>query len=463
MIFASVPFLFYFLPVFLTAYLLLPAHSSARNTLLLAASIVFYAWGELENLWLLALSILFTYLIGLKVAGQKRWLAAGVTGHLALLGTFKYAGFALSVLADLGLNLPITAADTPSLPLGISFFTFHALSYLIDVYRHKAPPARRLRDLTLYIVLFPQLIAGPIVRFSTIRRQLTRRFVTRGRLQMGLELFCIGLMQKLLLADTLARAVDPIFAQSLDMWTTSVAWTGVGLYMLQMYMDFSGYSHMALGLALMLGFRFPRNFNFPFRAVSITDFWRRWHISLSRWLRDYLYIPLGGSRHGALRTSRNLMLVFILCGLWHGASWMFLIWGAQQGVLLVAERAGLARLLARLPILVQRAYTLCMLAFGFGLIRATDMTQARTVIAAMFGFGQPNAISSIERFYFPSLAAATLIASLSLLPLARLRLMIRLAHPRWALPRTLACLAALYVAGMVLAQNSHSPFLYFRF
>jgi alginate O-acetyltransferase complex protein AlgI len=463
MLFPSVPFLFYFLPVFLTLYLLLPQRGHARNIAALVGSLVFYAWGELTNLWVLALSIALTYGVGLRVAGRKIWLAVGVSGHFLLLGWFKYAGFMLASLADLGIDLPLTAMDAPTLPLGISFFTFHALSYLIDVYRGKAPPARKLQDLALYILLFPQLIAGPIVRFSTLHRQIGRRWITLGRVRIGMELLCLGLMQKLLIADTLARAVDPIFALPTADLTPSVAWMGAVLYTLQLYMDFSGYSHMALGLALMLGFRFPRNFNFPLRATSVTDFWRRWHISLSRWFRDYLYIPLGGSRNGAGRTALNLMLVFLLCGLWHGATWNALAWGAYNGFFLGVERVGLGRVLERLPLVGQRAYALLVFITGLVIFRSADLGQAGAIWAAMAGFGGTDALTSVIRFAAPSIAVAAVIAMTSLLPLKQMLPAASFATPRWPGLRALACLLALLTAAMLLAHGSYSPFLYFRF
>ena len=463
MLIPSVPFLFYFLPVFLTLYLLLPPRGGVRNGVLLAGSLVFYAWGELNNLWVLALSLALTYGVGLRVAGRKRWLIVGVAGHLLLLGWFKYAGFMLATLASVGIDLPLAAKDAPTLPLGISFFTFHALSYLIDVYRGKAPPARKLQDLALYILLFPQLIAGPIVRFSTLHRQIGRRWVTLGRVRIGMELLCLGLMQKLLIADTLARAVDPIFALPTADLTPSVAWMGAVLYTLQLYMDFSGYSHMALGLALMLGFRFPRNFNFPLRATSVTDFWRRWHISLSRWFRDYLYIPLGGSRGGAARTAFNLMLVFLLCGLWHGATWNALAWGAYNGLFLGLERVGLGRVVDRLPLVGQRTYALLVFITGLVIFRSADLGQAGAIWAAMAGFGGTDALTSVVRFAAPSIAAATVIAMTSLLPLKQMLPAASFATPRWPGLRALACLLALLTAAMLLAHGSYSPFLYFRF
>lgn len=457
MLFPSVPFLFYFLPIFLALYVLIPA----RNSVLLAGSILFYAWGDLANLWVLGLSMGFTYGVGLRVAGNRRWLAAGVTGQLLLLSIFKYGGFILATLAGLVPSAPLAADSAPSLPLGISFFTFHALSYLIDVYRGAAPPARRFSDLALYILLFPQLIAGPIVRFHSLHRQIARRWLTLERFRVGMELLLIGLLQKLVLADTLAKPVDAIYGLDPTWLSTKLAWIAASLYTLQLYLDFSGYSHMAMGLALMLGFRFPRNFNYPLRATSVTDFWRRWHISLSRWFRDYLYLPLGGSRAGKTRTILNLAIVFLLCGLWHGAGWNFILWGAYNGTFLIVER--LVPRLTNLPRPLGQMYTLLVTIIGLVLIRVGDLAEAMRVYTAMLGAAQPEFITSAERFLSASTLAAMGIAALSILPIARLRPRTSFAAPRWPWGRFILGVAALGWIGMILAQGSYSPFLYFRF
>lgn len=457
MLFPSVPFLFYFLPIFLALYALIPA----RNAVLLAGSILFYAWGDLANLWVLGLSMGFTYGVGLRVAGNRRWLAVGVTGQLLLLSIFKYGGFILATLAGLVPSAPLAADSAPSLPLGISFFTFHALSYLIDVYRGAAPPARRFSDLALYILLFPQLIAGPIVRFHSLHRQIARRWLTLGRFRIGAELMLIGLLQKLVLADTLAKPVDAIYALDPAWLSAKLAWIAASLYTLQLYLDFSGYSHMAMGLALMLGFRFPRNFNYPLRATSVSEFWRRWHISLSRWFRDYLYLPLGGSRTGKARTILNLAIVFLLCGLWHGAGWNFILWGAYNGAFLIIER--LVPRLTNLPRPLGQMYTLLVTIIGLVLIRVGDLAEAMRVYTAMLGAAQPEFITSAERFLSASTLAAMGIAALSILPIARLRPRTSFAAPRWPWGRFILGVVALGWIGMILAQGSYSPFLYFRF
>jgi len=347
MLFSEPVFVFLFLPLLLLGYALTPR--AAQNTLLLLASLLFYAWGEGFFVLVMLGSIAFNYLVGLLLEagrGRRRLrplaLLLGVAGNLALLIVFKYAGFLVTNLNLLlaGLKLPALPVPALHLPIGISFFTFQAMSYVIDVYRDRIPVQKHPLRIALYIALFPQLIAGPIVRYQHIARQLTRRVVTRPGLAEGIRRFILGLGKKMLLANVLAVPVDKIFAIPAHQLTTSVAWLGVVCYALQIYFDFSGYSDMAIGLGRMFGFRFLENFRYPYLARTITDFWRRWHISLSSWFRDYVYIPLGGNRRGPLRTYRNLVIVFLLCGLWHGASWTFVAWGLFHGLFLAIERLG---------------------------------------------------------------------------------------------------------------------------
>ena len=327
MVFSSPTFLFYFLPLFTVAYF--ASRSLAlKNSVLMASSVFFYAWGEPIAILLLLASIGFNYGAAILIdarAGRARrvGLAVAVAANLVMLGFFKYAGFALSSLAPafayFGITLPVLHI---ALPLGISFFTFHCLSYVIDVYRGRFPANRRLTEVALYIALFPQLVAGPIVRYKTVARQLRARRHSLLRSAAGLRIFVIGLAQKVLIADQVARIADTVFDRLIHP-SLAEAWTGLLAYTIQIYFDFAGYSSMAIGLGLMLGFTLPRNFRLPYASLSITEFWRRWHMSLSAWLRDYLYIPLGGSRNGALKTYRNLVTVFLVCGLWHGANWTF--------------------------------------------------------------------------------------------------------------------------------------------
>ena len=346
MVFSEPAFLFWFLPLLLGAYFLCPR--AGRNALLLAASLIFYAWGEGGFVLVMLASIGMNYAFGLlierRVSTHKTcaalWL--GIIANLLLLAAYKYTGFVSSNLCGLLRWWGVDTADPlpVHLPIGISFFTFQAMSYLVDVHRRQVPAQRNPLHVALYISMFPQLIAGPIVRYRDIARQIVDRAVTRQGFASGIRRFAIGLGKKVIIANSLAWPADQIFTIPNHELTTAVAWWGVTCYTLQIYFDFSGYSDMAVGLGRMFGFEFMENFNYPYIARSMTDFWRRWHISLSTWFRDYLYIPLGGNRRGRARTLVNLALVFFLCGLWHGASWTFAIWGLYHGLFLILERRG---------------------------------------------------------------------------------------------------------------------------
>ncbi len=465
--FSSVSFLFYFLPIFLSVYFL----SRRSNVVLLIGSAVFYAWGELANAWVLLLSLAGCYLFGLAIAAaalhsRKRrwWMAFGVAFQLLLLSTFKYAGFMLANLDALGLHVMADRTHLPSLPIGISFFTFHAISYLIDCYRGAIAAERSLLALANYLLLFPHLLAGPIVRYIKIKSQLVKRHCSMARTRLGIELLLVGLAQKLLLANTLAAPVDAIFGLERQALSAGVAWLGGIGYAFQIYMDFSGYSHMALGLALMLGFGFPRNFNFPFLSRSVGELWRRWHISLASWLRDYVYLPLGGSRLGTWRTHFNVLLVFTLCGLWHGAGWTFVLWGAYNGLFIVLERAGLAKRLARWPGVLQQGYCCLVFVVGVVLFRSDDLAQAGRFYVAMTGWSHAAETAPLlQRYLDTKTLAALAMASLSLFPLRRWMGGGHFARPRWPLVRLVFFSSLLLLCAMTLAGGSHNPFLYFRF
>ncbi len=343
MIFSSVTFLFLFLPIVLAGSFF--AGKQYRNHLLFAASLLFYAWGEGGYTLLLLLSIAITFTLGRKIEqcsgrNKKLLLGLGIFCNLLPLFIFKYLHFTLATLAPLLFSAGHESWQIANihLPAGISFFTFQAISYLIDVYRRVAPAEQHLLNCGLYISMFPQLIAGPIVRYHDIANQLKKRTITRSGFAAGAERFIYGLAKKVLLADPLGVKADQIFSLPFHELSSGNAWLGAVCFSLQIYYDFSGYSDMAIGLGKMFGFRFPENFNYPYISRSIKEFWRRWHISLSTWLRDYLYIPLGGNRKGSGRTIANLLIVFLLCGLWHGANWTFLVWGLWHGVFLVLER-----------------------------------------------------------------------------------------------------------------------------
>ncbi len=468
MVFSSPTFLFYFLPLFAVAYF--ASRSLAlKNSVLMASSVFFYAWGEPIAILLLLASIGFNYGAAILIdarsgRGRRLALALAVGANLLMLGFFKYAGFAVSslapVLAHLGMTLPVLHI---ALPLGISFFTFHCLSYVIDVYRGRFPANRRLTEVALYIALFPQLVAGPIVRYKTVARQLRARRHTLLRGAAGLRIFVIGLAQKVLIADQVARIADTVFDHLVHP-SLAEAWTGLLAYTIQIYFDFAGYSSMAIGLGLMLGFTLPRNFRIPYASLSITEFWRRWHMSLSAWLRDYLYIPLGGSRNGALRTYRNLITVFLVCGLWHGANWTFVFWGAWHGAFLVIERAGLATRLTRWPAGLRWFYCMMVVMLGWVLFRATDADRIGDMVGGLFGrFGLFDFRYLVHVNLLPgNVALLALGCALAVLP--------RWIKPLWtdrsalgALAGSGLSLALLVVSMLYVAASSYSPFLYFRF
>jgi alginate O-acetyltransferase complex protein AlgI len=467
MVFSSITFLFYFLPIFLAAYFLTPT-IQGKNLVTLLFSLVFYAWGEPRFVIILMLSIAFNFCAGLLIdareGSSRRWaLAVAVAGNLLLLGIFKYANFITANLTTLLHPLGARSfATNIALPLGISFFTFHCLSYIIDVYRRRFRANRNPIDIALYISLFPQLVAGPIVRYKTVARQLDARRFTLGRASVGARIFIIGLAQKVLVADVVAPLVQVAFDTDPHR-SMAEAWIGLISYTVQIYFDFAGYSNMAIGLGIVLGFTFPRNFRMPYTSLSITEFWRRWHMSLSSWLRDYLYIPLGGNRGGNAQTYRNLIMVFLLCGLWHGANWTFVLWGAWHGGFLVIERLGLGSALARIPTPARWAYALLAVMGGWVLFRSAELSGAIGYFASLFGRDGVGEISFDMHDALNDRAIMTLIIG-CVLAIA----------PRWPAkwsapffvraPADIALTFALLIFSMItVAAGAYSPFLYFRF
>lgn len=407
MVFSSITFLFYFLPIFLIVYYLLPKKIVFKNVWFLLVSLAFYFWGE--NLFILVLltSIVLNYSIGILLSNKSKsknvYLFIGIASNLLILITYKYSPFIIENFTiffnvEIGSdNSVLKVLHDIHLPLGISFFTFQGMSYLLDIYRDDAKAEKNIINVALYIAMFPQLIAGPIVRFKEISQAIHSRSLTASKLTHGVNLFIIGMAYKLLLANTLAIPADKIYALSADQLSFCLSWIGTLAYTLQIYFDFCGYSTMAVGLGLMLGIKFPKNFNFPYISKSITEFWRRWHITLSLWFRDYLYIPLGGNRKGNYRTYFNLFMVFVLCGIWHGASWAFLVWGIYHGLFLVIERLGLKKGLKKLPIAIQHVYTLLIVMVGWVFFRAETFDKAFYFIKTMFGLGKGS-----ESFLFTS-------------------------------------------------------------
>lgn len=471
MVFSSPVFLFLFLPAILAGYFLLPG-LTARNLLLLAGSLFFYAWGEVQYVLILLVSIAANTYFGARIArsegAARGWnLCGGVLANLALLGYFKYANFVvdnLNALLDPAGTGPVELGQV-HLPLGISFFTFQAMSYIVDVYRREAEVQENLFNVALYISLFPQLIAGPIVRYGFIAGQLTDRTATLDDVAAGARRFTIGLAKKVLIANTVGQAADEIFAHEPAQLDPVLAWLGVLCYGLQIYFDFSGYSDMAIGLGRMFGFRFPENFRTPYASRSLREFWQRWHISLSTWFRDYVYIPLGGSRVRRLRVRLNLLLVFFLTGLWHGASWNFVIWGLFHGGFLALERTRFGSMLERVPAVLRHIYVLLVVGVAWVFFRAADLDHALGYLAAMIG-----AAGREQDWYFLALLTPKLTIALAAgvafsFPWWR-------RYRPWELPDhesiqtfvgNAAWLLLFTTCLMVVAGQSHDPFIYFRF
>lgn len=464
MLFSSTTFLFYFLPLFLALYYLLPW----KNAVLLLASLLFYAWGEPRFVPLLMASALLNYSIGYLLARRRSsWLlATGIAANLGLLFYYKYLGFfAASLNAVLGSHWPVPQI---LLPLGISFFTFQGISYLIDVFRGTVSAQSSFWTFAMYKAMFPQLIAGPIVRYQQIAADLEQRVLSNERLWRGLRQFLLGLAQKVLIANTVAVAADGLFNAAPTQLTPGAAWLGIICYSLLILYDFAGYSNMAIGIGHMIGFNYPPNFDRPYSSRSITEFWRRWHISLSSWFRDYLYIPLGGNRGPIWRTYTNLALVFLLCGLWHGAAWTFIVWGAWHGLLLVIERAGISGVLARLPGPLAQAYTLLAVMIGWVFFRANDMPHALHYLQAMTGLS--SAMPPVHPWQMdvqPAQWAAIVAGSVLALwrapsasPQSALPAPLRLLFPPL---QALACGLGLALCAASLAAGTYNPFIYFHF
>ena len=465
MLFSSTVFIFVFLPAVLIGYYLLLRGMKARNALLLAASLLFYAWGEPVYVLLMLLSIAVNYVFGRLLerrAHSKTLLVAAVIFNLGLLFYFKYLNFTVDNLNALfGLHLSVPAL---ALPIGISFFTFQAMSYVIDVYRGTAPVQRNVLSLGLYISFFPQLIAGPIVRYNSIAAQIEERRVTPEDFQAGVCRFIEGFAKKIILANNLSLAAEKAFALAgAGEISTAMAWLGSLAYTFQIYFDFSGYSDMAIGLGRMFGFRFEENFRYPYLSRSVSEFWNRWHISLGHWFRDYVYFPLGGSRVDKGKLLRNLFVVWLLTGVWHGAAWQFIVWGLGYGVIISLEKlTGFPRN-CRSRVL-SLAYALCTFLIvnaGWVLFGAQDLPAALVQLRAMLGFGAAPDLTAA--FYWQEFWPLFLAAAFFSTPLLR-RLLARF-HPGTALEigRALLYMLLFVISVSYLAMGAHNPFIYFTF
>ena len=486
MVFSSVEFLFMLFPGALALYFLLSRlpdkvkglRDPLLNLLLIAASLLFYAWGEPVLLILLLASVFANWLIGLSIArgtGRKLLLALAVAMNIGLLGVFKYAGFATDILNTItGLHLPVPQI---ALPIGISFYTFQALSYVIDVYRDPTLVQKNGFRLLLYISFFPQLIAGPIVRYGDIAAQLQSRRVSWDGAMQGFRRLFVGLGKKILIADELAVLVNVCFTDSAaGQMPAGFAWLGAVAYLLQIYFDFSGYSDMAIGMGHIFGFRFPENFNYPYASLGIKDFWRRWHITLSTWFREYLYIPLGGNRKGKTRMLINQLIVFFCTGLWHGANMTFVVWGLYNGLFLILESNDILPVRrAKHPLakVLVRVYTLVAVTVGFVIFRADNLTQAMAYLGSMFSLGNPFAwgdsgawrevLPCLSPYFFTILGVAVIGAA----PLTPWLKATCDARPRLnAVAQRLSYLWALVMltlCAMSLAAGTYSAFIYFQF
>lgn len=472
MVFSSIIFLFFFLPLTLGLYYIMVR--KYRNMALLFSSLIFYLWGGGWFLGVLIVSTLIDYTFGLilgRAEGWKRhlWLSCSVLLNISLLAYFKYANFFVSEFNRGASHLGIESIrwSTVILPIGISFFTFHKISYIVDIYRGTCKALRSLVDFALYIILFPQLIAGPIVRFHEISEQLKNRTETLEGFYHGVLRLSLGLVKKVMLANNCGEIADAIFALNISSLDTKTAWIGIFAYTLQIYFDFSGYSDMAIGLGLMFGFKLPENFNRPYSAVSITDFWRRWHISLSNFLRDYLYIPLGGSRCNTAQTYLNLMIIFVVCGLWHGANWTFVVWGGYHGFLLMIERiTGLRQLEESAHVFLRRMVTFLLVMVGWVFFRSADFKQAAGYLSAMF-FPMDNplplqiiVILNTRNIVFLLIAASVVFFKRDF---AAINLLIVEKKPVMTVVTLSVLLILVLYSVTCIASGSYNPFLYFQF
>ena len=479
MVFSSLLFLLVFLPVFLVVYYVCPR--SWRNTAALAGSMVFYSWGAHRFVFVLLGSCLLDFLCARRMASRprrtRRWIIVAVVCNVAALMFFKYANFFVAQLntivghASDGVAIPWTPI---ALPIGISFFTFQKISYLVDVYRERVKPSRSLRDYILYVSLFPQLIAGPIVRYHDVADQIRTRVCSSALVSDGLRRFAIGLAKKVLIANHVGVVADAVFNGAPGPLSCLQAWVGLVCYSFQIYFDFSGYSDMAIGLGRMMGFRFLENFNRPYMANGFTDFWRRWHISLSNWMREYLYIPLGGNRVSHLLQIRNLWIVFLISGFWHGASWNFIVWGAYHGFFLALEKnRTVRRCLSCIPPAVRVLGTFVLVSIGWCFFRAETISGAVGIIAQLFSFGSSSVglapVRTLAYLLAPrivlSLGAAVV---LSFWPARTTKLDLNCSGgEEWSLVKlcgaNLCTISLLAICLGAVATQEFNPFIYFRF
>ena len=463
MLFTSISFLYYFLPVVLILYFVVP--KKMKNFVLFIASMLFYFYGEPKYIFLMLAEILIAYIGAILIAKYKKksLLITFVGIHVGLLAIFKYTDFALENINSIfNVNIPLLKL---ALPIGISFYTFQIISYIVDVYRGTVKPQKSFLKLATYISLFPQLIAGPIVRYETIEKELENREHNFENIAYGIRRLVFGLAKKVLIANMLGEFCNAF--NSCDEKSIVLYWAFGISYMLQIYFDFSAYSDMAIGLGRIFGFHFLENFNYPYIAKSITEFWRRWHISLSSWFRDYVYIPLGGNRKGTLKQIRNILVVWMLTGIWHGASWNFIVWGLMFGVLLIIEKFFLAKYLEKMPNIIKRIYVLFIVMISFVIFNANNMGEAIKNIVGLFGANGEALTNKYTLYYLKSYLVTIIIAIIGATPLLKniieklkqnkvMNAVINIAEP-------ICLVALLFITTAYLVDNSYNPFLYFRF
>lgn len=466
MVFSSTIFLCVYLPLVLLGYYICP--KKGRNLFLLIASLVFYAWGEPKYVFLMIFSILVNYIFGRLMdkhrENKKRlklMLVLSVVIDIGLLSVFKYTDFIITnVNAIFGANFDLLNI---ALPIGISFYTFQAMSYTIDVYRDDVRVQKNLIDFGMYITMFPQLIAGPIVRYADVQDQLAERSVTTADFSEGVMRFVVGLGKKVLLANQMGAVWSEIYALGGDV-SALMAWTGAIAYTFQIYFDFSGYSDMAIGLGRMFGFKFPENFRYPYQSVSITDFWRRWHITLSTWFKEYLYIPLGGNRRGLTRQALNLLIVWSLTGFWHGAGWNFVLWGLYYFVILFIEKLFLLKALEKLPKFFRHVYALLLIIIGWVIFASDDVSVLLPFLGSMFGAN--GAIGGMDVYTLLTKAVLLIICCIASTELPK-KLFLSAAgamNEKAAFTlKSVLTIALLALSMILLIGDSYNPFLYFRF
>lgn len=469
MVFSSIPFLFFFFPLFLLLYYIAPY--KYKNIILLIFSLIFYAWGEPIYILLMMFSSVVDYINGKKIEQyrndkkkKKMYLLISILINLGLLAFFKYSDFLISICNQLfHTSIPLLNLG---LPIGISFYTFQAMSYVIDVYRGTVKTEYKYLNYMTYITMFPQLIAGPIVRYEDVAKELAHKELTLTKFSEGLLRFIRGLFKKVLIANNVGYLFAIISTMTNGEISVLSAWLGIIAFTFQIYFDFSGYSDMAIGMGKMLGFTYLENFNHPYIAKSITDFWRRWHMSLSGWFKDYVYIPLGGSRVPKIINIRNILIVWMLTGLWHGANFNFVLWGLYYGLVLILEKLVLKKYIDKLPNFAKHIYTIFIIVIGWTIFAFDDMDKLKSFMSIMFGFGHVPFVNSNFIYYFSNYFMILAIATLFSMPVySKIKeLLKKVRFPKTLFMLTLITYILLFVITIsYLVSDTYNPFLYFRF